>query len=118
MSCRTFHGSVLVALLLVVSDAAASAAVEAAAAQRPSISLALKARAAYAYRHEYTIVVRVRVAASGRPLSSLGVVASGSMDEPGHAMTARPARLRSMGNGTYRGAVAFYMSGEWRIRSP
>jgi hypothetical protein len=31
-------------------------------------------------------------------------------------MTARPARLRSMGNGTYRGAVAFYMSGEWRIR--
>lgn len=105
---------ILAALLLA---ACGSIAVPAAAAeQRPTISLALNGRAAYAYRHEYTLVVRVRGATAGRPLSLLRVAASGSMSEPGHAMTAGPARLRSAGNGTYRGAVAFYMAGKWRIR--
>ena len=55
-------------------------------------------------------------ASTGRTLRALQVTASGAMSEPGHKMTAGPARLRSIGSGAYRGTIAFYMSGDWRIR--
>jgi hypothetical protein len=112
---RGFLTSVLLCALLLASPGTLSTA-EAAVRDRPAISLVLTARSTYAYRHEYTLVVRVRSASTGRPLRALQVTASGAMSEPGHKMTAGPARLRSIGSGAYRGTIAFYMAGDWRIR--
>lgn len=110
------RGRAWIAAALTLAACGAFAVPAAAVEQRPSVTLTLKPRAAYAYRHEYTLAVRVRGAVLSRPLSLLRVAASGSMNEPGHAMKAGPTPLRSAGAGTYRGAVAFYMAGKWRIR--
>jgi hypothetical protein len=52
----------------------------------------------------------------GKAVRSATVVASGTMNEPGHFMSTPPVRLVKAGAGLYRGRVRFPMLGEWVVR--
>jgi YtkA-like len=80
----------------------------------PRVTLELT-RAGFEYRWEYRVSAQVHARENRRPLSGLRIVARGTMDAPGHHMTAGPTRLRGRGRGVYDARVAFYMPGEWRI---
>jgi hypothetical protein len=106
---------VVAALCLALAQAAGPSRADAAARARASVTLEVKNRIGWEHQWKFNVLVRVRARGSGKPLPNLRVVVSGAMSVPGHSMRAAPIRFRHQGAGIYRGAIAFYMRGEWRL---
>ena len=65
----------------------------------------------------YARPLTVRVTTpTGKPVRRATVLASGTMDSPGHFMSVAPRRLVERSPGVYRGQLSFIMLGQWVIR--
>jgi hypothetical protein len=113
MSRRTLILTVV--LCLAFAQTAGPTRADAAARTKARVTLEVKNRIGWEHQWKFNILVRVRAGVSGKALPNLRVVVSGAMRLPGHSMRAAPIRFRHQGGGIYRGAIAFYMRGEWRL---
>lgn len=103
------------ALCLALAHAAGPTGADTATRTKARVTLEVKNRTGWEHQWKFNILVRARAHGSGKPLPNLRVVVSGGMSVPGHSMRAAPIRFRHQGSGIYRGAIAFYMRGEWRL---